>query len=590
MGEHDQTVPHDEDAHQSIHDDGRTLRQGGLVYNESYPKAAPEPGVKQVFIYRGEKLIPDTVYIHSDAFSVTGWESHYSDLFALEPGHPKFHYEASFTPVVDDSWRVVGHVGWADGFDICVPSDTVQKGSKFWSILRQRRLGEERQQLLDEADKFDRGPYPNSPFHAVTMSPPPRPKPAPCVPPAPTTKWKPTMWEEARSGPLKEKTIEEVYVNDLNYFVKGGGKALVGTSTYMEIERVNHLEHFRAGPYLDLKIPGSSGYRFQVLVSPDGYLQAVLGIEEVRPKTHGDKIISDILEGIDIAMTVLMIIDIVTIPVVLFRLGALVAERAAIRAVEAVIDREAKAVLKLAEQEAKRVLVRGAMTGPERAEARTAWAKLKQKFWDAGRVPPRKQFSKELEKEWNDKIAKRMSELGIPKKDQGAGLKTIPAKGEKLYPGESGAKRLNNGELGPFNPRGSERGINYRSAPATKDMYGNQLGISVHGNVFDPWEGFDLWNDPTTTDWDRIDAIIAHEWSEYNGLTHWETVELMPETKLAISPRARELSRHMMKMAGEPEMAFTEFTKAEWNAIKAAGKQNAPFEEKMAAAATAKAR
>ena len=116
------------------------------------------------------------------------------------------------------------------------------------------------------------------------------------------------------------------------------------------------------------------------------------------------------------------------------------------------------------------------------------------------------------------------------------------------------------------------------------------MGISVHGNVFDRWEGFDLWNDPSTTDWDRIDAIIAHEWSEFNGLTHWETVELMPETKLAISPRARELSRHMMIMGGEPEMAFTEFTKAEWNAIKAAGKQNASFEEKMAAAAAAKAR
>jgi len=33
----------------------------------------------------------------------------------------------------------------------------------------------------------------------------------------------------------------------------------------------------------------------------------------------------------------------------------------------------------------------------------------------------------------------------------------------------------------------------------------------------------------------------------------------------------------------QPEMAFTEFTKAEWNAIKAAGKENAPFKEKMAA-------
>ena len=30
MGEHDQTVPHDEDAHQDIHNDGRTLRPLGI--------------------------------------------------------------------------------------------------------------------------------------------------------------------------------------------------------------------------------------------------------------------------------------------------------------------------------------------------------------------------------------------------------------------------------------------------------------------------------------------------------------------------------------------------------------------------------
>ncbi len=383
MGEHDQTALHDEDAHGNIHDDGRRFRLmdvgarffqgagGGAndpLYNNPDPYLDPDLyKFTKVFRFFQGTLTPDSILVYTRPLNVTKWESDYSDMFASEPGLPKFHYDASFAPVVDDSLRVVGHVGWADGFDICVPSDTVQEGSKFWSILRQRRLGEERQQLLDEADKFDRGPYPNSPFHAVTMSPPPGPKPAPCVPPAPTTKWKPTMWEEARSGPLKEKTIEEVYVNDLNYFVKGGGKALVGTYTYMEIERVNHLEHFRAGPYLDLKIRGSSGYRFQLLVSPDGYLQAVLGIEKVIPKTDGDKKISDILEGIDIALTILMIIDIVTIPVVLFRLGALVAERAAIRAVEAVIDLEAKAVLKLAEQEAKRVLVRGAREAADAA-------------------------------------------------------------------------------------------------------------------------------------------------------------------------------------------------------------------------------
>jgi hypothetical protein len=572
------------DVDQSIHDDGRTLREEHPVYHSGYPVVVHEPDARRVFVFRGDKLIPDTVYIRPDPFLVTGWESHYSDVFALES--PKFYYEASFAPVVDDSWRVVGHVGWADGCDICVPGDTVQKGSKFWSILQQMRLGEWRQQLLDDADRFDRGRLPNFPFHTTPTSSPPVRKPDNCVPPAPTVKLKPTMWEEARRGPLEEKTIEEVYLNNLNYFVKGGGKALVGLSRYM-IERAAKREDSWYAPYLDLKIPASSGYRFQVLVSPDGYLQAVLGIEKVRPKTRGDKIISDISEGIDIAMTVLMVIDIFPIAVVLFRLGTKIATRVTIQAIRLIVKEEAKALVDLAELEAKRILTRGAMSGPERAEAKTAWAKLKQKFWDAGSRPPSRQFSEAEAKEWNSKIAKRMSELGIPKKDQGAGLKIVPAKGEKLYPGESGAKRLNRGELGPFNPRGSERGVNYRSAPATKDMYGFQLGISVHGNVFDPWEGFDLWNDPTTTIDDRIDAIIAHEWSEYNGLSHWETVELMPETKLPIRPRARELNRYMMMMAGEPEMAFTEFTKAEWKVIVDAGKATAPFEEKIATVAAA---
>src|SRR5882724_8113452 len=140
MGEHDQTVLHDEDAHASIHDDGRTLRQGGLVYNPGYPVAVPEPGAQRVFIYRGQKLLPDTVYIHSDAFLVTEWESLYSSVFTL--GGSNFS-RASFAPVIDDSWRVVGHVGWADGNDILVPEHTIRNNRLFWSILQKARRGEE---------------------------------------------------------------------------------------------------------------------------------------------------------------------------------------------------------------------------------------------------------------------------------------------------------------------------------------------------------------------------------------------------------------------------------------------------------------
>jgi hypothetical protein len=584
---------------QSIHDDGRTLRPVrkdeyvGIYDDFGHRDMEPPSTARAAFVFRGGKLIPDTVYIHRDPFDVTRWESHYSDVFA-EEGHPKFYYEASFAPVVDDHWRVVGHVGWADGCDICVPSDTVQKGSKFWDILRKRRLDEARQQLLAEADRWDRGPFPNSPFPRPTSSLPAAPKdgkrwrgPENCLPRHPTMSFD-TIWDEARRGPLKDKSIEETYLNDLNYFVQGGGKALVGFHEYLA-ERTAGREDSSYGRYLDLKIYGSSGYRFQVLVSPDGYLQAVLGIEKVHPKTRGDKIISDILEGIDVAMTVLMIIDIVTIPVVLFRLGALVARKVAIRALAVTVDREAKVALELALQRARRELV-GAMSGPEQAEAKTAWEKLRQKFWDAGNVPPRQQFSAAKAKEWSKKIADRMKELGIPKKNIGAGSKIIPpgAKTPKgkpyLLAGEDG-RVLENGEA--FNPTGGTRGGRVRSTPI--DEYGgSEGGISVHGNVFDRWEGFDLWNDPTTLDLDRIDAAIAHEWSEFSGLSHWEAVELAPQTALPIRPRARELLREMAKW-GNSEKAFTEFTKAEWNAIKAAGKEAASFEEKKAAAAAAKA-
>jgi hypothetical protein len=595
VGEHDQTL--DKDAYRSIHDDGRKLspirREEYFHQYDHYGNPIPDSEylptyAHQAFLFSSKELIPEIVYVHGDKFTPTEWEAQFSDLTGSGD-------EQSFVPVVDDDFRVVGHLGWIDGKNICVPKKTIAEGYgyPYAAELEKARLFGVHRRLVSIHYSIVDSRLPGFPGQPVSAAPTKRP--APCwpanKPPAlslPNPKDEEALWNSLLEAPGKDVSEEQRRLGNLNFFLAGGGNAIVGFKFGWNLVP---REQWQVRQHLDYPIYSYpfdtylmiSGYRFQVLVAPDGHIQAVLGVEKYQFELPEEKVLRVAFKIIDIALTVWMIIDIFTIPVVLFRLGAMVAERAAIRAVKVVIDEEAKAVLKLAEQEAERVLVRGAMTGPERAEARTAWAKLKQKFWDAGSRPPRKQFSAAEAKEWNDKIAKRMSELGIPKKDQGAGLKTIPAKGQKLYPGESGAKRLNMGELGPFNPRGSERGINYRSAPATKDMYGNQLGISVHGNVFDPWEGFKLWNAPTTTIEDRIDAIIAHEWSEYNGLSHWETVELMPETKLAISPRARQLSRHMMIMGGEPEMAFTEFTKAEWNAIKAAGKATASFEEKMAA-------
>jgi hypothetical protein len=589
MGEHDQTVLHDKDAHASIHDDGRALRPAGLydpevaaeddghsnIHFRDEVMPGPRLRITPVFRYSSDKLISDALHVHLRPFSITKWESIYSTVFgsgthpndwvcpSCDPG-----LAPSFTPVIDESYRVVGHLGWISGTEICVPKGTVAWDSPVAHIFEERRLGEDRQRTLWRYDH---------PIQHFSMP----------LQPA-RDAWEPSFIASLRKGPLKDASEEQRHLNNINYFLAGGGTALVGRDYVHDKMASQNFEPF---------LPGD--YRCMALVNPDGNLQGVLSVEKIHHESRQDRGLRIIFEVIDIALTIWMIIDIATISVVLIRLGARLAGHIEIKALEMGANQAAKAGLKAAEREAKAALdltmqrvrreLGGAMTGPELAERKTAWQKLKQDFWNAGKVPPRKQFSKDLAKEWNDKIANRMRELGIPKKNQGAGVRRIPPPGEKPPPG--GSKKLpvedENGKA--FNETGSTRGGNYRSSPA--DRYGGEeRGISVHGNVFDRWEGFDLWNDPTTTDWDRIDAIIAHEWSEFNGLTHWETVELMPETKLAISPRARELSRHMMRMGGEPEMAFTEFTKAEWNAIKAAGKQNAPFKEKMAAAAAAKAR
>jgi hypothetical protein len=522
MGQHDQTVLHDEDAEGNIHDDGRTL---------DHPEFAPGAGAgaednayndTPVYRYSHGKLIPDTVHVRLQAFSVTQWESQYSSVFA--PADFRL-FEPSFAPVVDDSWRVVGHLGWIDGYDICVPYDTVRTGSKFWYILQERRLGEWRQQLLDEADRFDRAtlPFPVHPVHAP-------------VPPGRFS----TIWDDARRGPLKEKSIEEIYQNNLNYFLRGGGKAFVGGGSLDS----------DCAPYVDLPPPGlpdegvwgrpnkpfSSGYEFQVLVSPDGYLQAVLGVRKVPPKMYGERVLSIVFEVIDIALTILMIIDIVTIPVALFRVGALVAREAAIRAVEVAIEREAKASLelamKIAEAEAKGVVLRGAMAGPKEVTAKA--------FWDAATVAP-KQLSEAQVKYWTEWTANRMKQLGIPEKNIGCEVKKFRVGKPKKMIGEPTKLPGDSGKA--FNPMGTERGSNLRNFVDVEDGMVHEGGISVHGSVFQPWKDFEIWNKAAIED--RIDAIIAHEWLEFNGLAHEQAVERFAESPLRISKKAKEILAYM---------------------------------------------
>jgi len=470
--------------------------------------------------------------------------------------------DPSFTPIIDESYRVVGHLGWISGLQICVPIFTGQPDSPSALVLEKARLGEERERILWKYDH----PIQPFPFPVQRARDP----------------WEPSYIASLRKGPLKDGSEEQRHQNNINYYLAGGGEALVGCEFAKDLMAGRRYESFLM-----------NDYRCLALVRPDGYLQGVLRVEKITHQTREQKELKELLEFVDLALTAWMIIDIFTIPVVLFRAGAVVA-RTAIRAIKVVLDEAAKAALKAAEREAKDVLdlamqsarreLVGAMSGPEEAEAKTAL----EKFWHDGNVRPSKQLSENQVKKLNRKIAKRMDELGIPKKSQGAGQRITPPRGEKSPPG-TGKKRPYGDENGKaFNETGNTRGANVRDVDM--DRWGGiEGGISVHGNVFERWEGFDLWNDPTTTVEDRIDAVIAHEWSEFNGLSHLETVELVPETKLAIRPRARELLREMVPK-GNSEMVRTEFTKTEWKAIVDAGKATASFEEKKAAVAAAAAK
>jgi hypothetical protein len=154
----------------------------------------------------------------------------------------------------------------------------------------------------------------------------------------------------------------------------------------------------------------------------------------------------------------------------------------------------------------------GSMAGPK---GRSISKAAKKAFWDAGRVAP-KSYTAEQERLMADKIAGMMKKVGVD-----------PANiGIKNFPGENGLA---------FNAKLGGRGGNVRGR-----------GIAVYGDVELDWAGFPEWNAQKNID-ARIEAIIAHEHMEFNDLSHWETVELVPETGLRISSEARDLLAAMQK-------------------------------------------
>ncbi|MFE6155821.1 SpvB/TcaC N-terminal domain-containing protein [Streptomyces sp. NPDC057889] len=107
-------------------------------------------------------------------------------------------------------------------------------------------------------------------------------------------------------------------------------------------------------------------------------------------------------------------------------------------------------------------------------------------------------------------IEKRMLDLGIPKENIG-----IPE-----YGGRS------------FDPDYMQRGGNIMTR-----------GINVDAAMLEPYPEVAGWD--TASFRDRVDAVIAHEWLEFGGMSHNEALKHGPETTLPITDAARELLKNM---------------------------------------------
>jgi hypothetical protein len=116
----------------------------------------------------------------------------------------------------------------------------------------------------------------------------------------------------------------------------------------------------------------------------------------------------------------------------------------------------------------------------------------------------------------NSALTNRMLSLGIPKQNIG-----IP------YDGAGTA----------FYPGGNTIGGNVPG-----------LGINVDSGILGRIEGWDMWNDSGLNV--RADAVIAHEWSEFGGLTHEQALVATPNTSLPISAAARALAADMLRLFG----------------------------------------
>src|SRR5216684_3935881 len=272
MGEHDQAVLQDEDAHEDIHDDGRRFRPLGRDESPDLDSVAfYDAQLTPVFRYSGDKLISDAIRVHIRPFHVTKWESLYSSLFGTGVKSTRFDdgVEPSFTPIIDESYQVVGHLGWINMSQICIFTSAQGGTALDLQKAEKGRLAKERQQLQSLSDSIDRSPFFRRPAQPATNSPPPR-QPPPCRPSPTSPLLKPAFdWDTVGRAPQIWESEEERHQKNFNFFLAAGGTALVGRAVAMDLWDSERYEMYWI-----------EGYRCLALVAPDGHLQGVLGARD----------------------------------------------------------------------------------------------------------------------------------------------------------------------------------------------------------------------------------------------------------------------------------------------------------------------
>jgi hypothetical protein len=342
MGAHDQTL--DKDAHAGILDEDRRLTPVDIEPGAG--QGANDEAYDTTLVLRllDGKLVPDSLHVHTHGFAVTKWESKYSSIWSDPNWRDTPWRTQKLVPVVDASYCVVGHAGWIRAPLLCVPTETVSydphrvNHNIFWEFLEELRLNGSQAHSRAAGKGFSLA----IDGHASATGLPP--------------------------GPQIREPDGLRYRNNVNYFLSGGGKAVVGDGT-------QDRDIFESGDYAtyvsDYEVVSSNApaqhvterithrkdcYMFLVLVDPRGYLQAVVDDGIVPPPTFGEKALDLALHLIDLTLAILLVVDIVTIPVVLLRAGLVVGRAVAIRAVELVADKFTQTAERMAARDVQELL------------------------------------------------------------------------------------------------------------------------------------------------------------------------------------------------------------------------------------------